>query len=90
MPNANAQALGRLGAGHPKTYSAAERERRRVRMIQMNKTRRRGKRKAPVDMGKPVAKRAGGEAMKRAAQIGGDIGQKIGEKVNKLLGLKGK
>jgi len=89
MPNANAQALGRLGAGHPKTYSAAERERRRQRLIQMNKTRRRGKRRAPVDMGKPVAKRAGGGvAVKQAANVGGAIGQKIGEKVLKVIGLK--
>lgn len=37
--NKFAQALGRLGKGHPKNFTKAERERRRVRLVKMNKAR---------------------------------------------------
>lgn len=37
--NKAAQSLGRLSKGKPKTLSAAERERRRQRLTQLNKTR---------------------------------------------------
>jgi hypothetical protein len=37
--NKAAQSLGKLAKGKPKTLSAAERERRRHRLIKLNKTR---------------------------------------------------